>query len=107
MRTRITEQHDTDGEGNPSGGATIGTGILIAWQSGPMVGPDGERLEQNGAFVEDVIAAALGRLEHYNSGKFRCRDNSIAITHLEDALLRLGHRNQDREDRGVEGTHET
>ena len=65
------------------------------------------RLERTGAFVEDVIAAALDRIEHYQTSEFRCRENALAITKLEEALHWLAHRTADRERRGVEGTHAT
>ncbi len=65
----------------------------------------GER-DPTGAFVEDVIVAAIGRLEHYNGTKLRCRENSLAITHLQEVLHWLQHRAADRETRGVEGTHQ-
>ncbi len=104
MNQHITQSHLTDDNGNPAGGATSGTGFHIGWQNGPL-SVDGVRREPNGAFVEDVIAAAIGRLEFYNAGKFRCRENSLAITKLEEALHWLNHRTADRERRGVEGTH--
>ena len=37
---------------------------------------------------------------------FPCRENSIVITKLEEALLWLGKRKADREKRGVEGKNE-
>lgn len=104
MRQPITQAHLTDDNGNPAGGTTSGNGFFIEWQNGPLV-VDGVRREPNGAFVEDLIAAILGRLEFYNSTKFRCRENSLAITKLEEALHWLDHRTADRERRGVEGTH--
>lgn len=104
MNQTIESEHVTDADGNPTGGISQGNGIMIRWQNGPL-GRDGERIEPNGAFVEGVIHAALDRLEFYNSGKFRCRENSLAITHLEEALHWLNHRTAAREARGVEGTH--
>jgi hypothetical protein len=101
----LTEDHYLDDNGNPAGGHTEALGISIHWQNGPLA-VDGTRREPNGAFVEGVIQAAIGRLEHYNSTQFRCRENSLAITHLEEALHWLQHRTADRERRGVEGTHE-
>lgn len=49
-----------------------------------------------------VVVEAMNREELW--GKFKCRDNAIAITHLEDALMRLQKRTRDRMARGVEGT---
>lgn len=58
----------------------------------------------DGTTNEEVLAVLIDRMQYLN-GKFPCRDNSIAITHLEDALLRLNKRTADRLVRGVEGKH--
>jgi hypothetical protein len=104
MNQHIREQHDLDADGNPAGGCSAGTGILLRWQNGPL-GRGDERLEPNGALVEGVIRAALGRIQFYQSTKFACRENALAITKLEEALHWLNHRTADREARLVEGTH--
>lgn len=59
----------------------------------------------DGTTNEEVLAVLIDRMQYLN-GKFPCRDNSIAITHLEDALLRLNKRTADRLARGVEGKHQ-
>jgi len=82
----------------------MGTGINIDWQNGPL-GRGVERIEPNGAFVEGVIEAAIDRIQYYQDSKFNCRENAIALTHLETALLWLNKRTADRENRNVEGTH--
>lgn len=100
----IEQKHTTDENGNPAGGTTTGVGFVINWQDGPLrVG--GERRDPNGAFVEDVIVAAIGRIQYYQLSKFHCLHNAIALGHLRAALEVLKERTQDREDRGVEGTH--
>ena len=101
----ITESHLLDDEGRPAGGSTFGTGFAINWQDGPLA-VDGVRREPNGAFVEGIIQAALGRLEFYQSTQFKCRENALAITKLEEALHWCQHRTANREARGVEGTHQ-
>jgi hypothetical protein len=75
----------------------------IYWQDGVI--PPGE--SQNGAFVEDVLEAARQRLLFFNSTKFRCRENSIAITKIEEALQWLDWRTRNRLGQGVENTYET
>ncbi len=102
---QILEQHRTDKQGHPAGGTTTGLGIEIHWQDGPLGAQGDARRTPNGAFVEDVIAAALGRLEFYQVGAFKCRENALAITKLQEALHWLRHRTADRLARGVEGTH--
>jgi len=102
----INSKHNADANGNPSGGTTEGKGFLIEWQNGPLGrSEDGTRVEPNGAFVEGVIAAALDRIQYYQGTKFKCRENALAITKLEEALHWMQHRTADRENRKVEGTH--
>lgn len=111
MIQKLTEHHQLDADGKPAGGTTSGRGIEINWQDGPL-GRGDERREPNGAFVEGVIQAALGRLQFYQDGgkvggrgEFACRENALAITKLEEALHWCQHRTAAREARGVEGTH--
>lgn len=106
MQTPINELHRTDAEGRPAGGSTTACGLSVVWQNGPLVDPlSGERQEPNGAFVETLVQAAIGRMSFYQDSDFRCRENALAITHLEEALHWLNHRTAAREARGVEGTH--
>ena len=65
--------------------------------------PDGTKT--NGTTNEEVIRCLLHRLNVLNDGKFFCRENSLAITRLEEALLWLERRTANRVARGVEGTH--
>lgn len=104
MTNGFTSNHWNDQEGRPAGGCTSGMGFTISWQNGPL-GRDSERIHPNGAFVEDVIAAALDRLEYYQAGRFMCGENSEAIASLNYALKVLAERTADREARRVEGTH--
>lgn len=93
-----------DPDGNPSGGYVNGLGIQIDWQNGPL-GTGEERVSPNGAFVETVIQGCIQRLEAFQNSKFKCRENALAITKLEEALLWLGYRTARREAAGTEGTH--
>lgn len=85
--------------------------VMIHWQDGPRgmgENPDGSPAlaDPNGAFVEDVLWAALQRLEFFQDSKYRCRENAIAITKIEEALFALKDRQLSRSYRGVEGKHE-
>jgi hypothetical protein len=57
----------------------------------------------NGVQNEDLLAIVIDRLQAFQASKFGCRENSIAITKLEEALLWLNKRTNDRIKRGVEG----
>ena len=105
MLGKFKATNNNDDNGNPAGGTVAGVGITINWQDGPL-GRDESRIEPNGAFVETVIAAAKQRIEYYNATKFKCRENAMAITKLDEALMWLHKRTADREAREVEGTHE-
>lgn len=107
MKDTFDAHNELDANGNPSGGSVSGVGLSISWQIGPL-GRGADRQLPNGAFVETVIDAARQRIEFYqkaSNGKFACRENAIAITKLEEALLWLDKRTRDREARQVEGTH--
>lgn len=100
----MRSEHWVDASGNPEGGSTFGNGFAISWQHGPLGrGPD--RRAPNGAFVEDVIAAAADRIEFYQGSKFACARNAKALEHLRAALSELEARTKEREARAVEGTH--
>lgn len=96
----------SDAAGNPAGGVSSGRGFTISWQNGPL-GRDGDRKEPNGAFVEDVIQAVIRRIEFYQDSKFNCDSNTQALDHLRLAAEALDRRTRDREERKVEGTHQS
>lgn len=96
--------HFQDEHGNPAGGQTFGNGYCIAWQHGPLQ-RGGARQDPNGAFVEEVIIAAIDRLNYYQRSKFECEENDEAIHHLVAAVEALHRRTEAREARQVEGTH--
>ena len=104
MQQPFNAINTNDEKGNPAGGNVWATGLSITWQDGPL-GRAEDRKEPNGAFVETVIAAAKQRIEYYQETRFRCRENALAITKLEEALHWLHHRTAERERREVEGTH--
>ena len=104
MSQQFDAINNDDEEGRPAGGAVNGTGLQIVWQNGPL-GNGSNRVEPNGAFVETVIAAALQRLEYYQTKSYSCRENALAITKLEEALHWLQARTNRRIKAGIGGTH--
>lgn len=58
----------------------------------------------NGATNEAMLAILVHRLQFLN-GKFPCRENSLAITKLQEAQMWLNARTADRQARGVEGVN--
>ena len=122
INPNLVAQNMVDENDNPTGGhVTLYVtrdgdedypAISISWQDGPRgtgeTNADGSpKLDDpNGAFVEDVLWAALQRLEFFNESKYRDRANSLAITHIEQALQALKDRQLERSFRNVEGKHE-
>lgn len=72
----------------------------ILFQNGPI----GEK-GVNGITQEVLLAICIDRLRSFQAGKFACRENAVALTHLETAQMWLQKRTRDRMTRGVEGTH--
>ena len=74
-------------------------GIDIRFQDGP-VAENGV----NGITQEVLLAVAIDRLQCFQRGPFACRENAIALTHIETAMMWLQQRTRDRIARQVEGT---
>lgn len=74
-------------------------GMNIKFQSGPI-----KEHGENGVQIEDVLGVAIDRLRFVN-GLMACRENAVALTHLETALLWLNKRTAERKKQGVEGRH--
>jgi len=74
--------------------------IRIKFQAGPL-----QEVGVNGCSIEDVIDVLTARLEGFQNGPFRCRENALAITKLEEAKQWLLYRTSKRQAQGVEGTN--
>lgn len=74
--------------------------ISIEWQHGPT-----KENPRNGAFLEDVLAVVYAQLKALNT-EYPSRENSLALTKIEEAVLWLAQRKAERENRGVYGTKE-
>ena len=99
---------DTKGQGNANHkyevvlaeNRNIVVGI-VNFQNGPI-----KEAGVNGVTNEDLIAIVIDRMRGFQSGDFACRDNALALTKLEEALMWLRNRTNAREARGVEGTNQ-
>lgn len=86
----------------PSEGATISEKEIYAkikFQQGPI-----KEHGINGCHNEDLIAIVIDRLQGFQESSFACKENDMAITKLEEALLWLNKRTQNRRAKGIEGT---
>lgn len=60
---------------------------------------------RNGLFIEEALQQCVDRLNKYQS-EVPCRENAVALTHIETAIMWLNKRTEDRINRNVEGTKE-
>lgn len=73
----------------------------VRFQNGPI-----KESGVNGITQEALLAVVEDRLASFQAGPFACRENAIALTKVQEAMLWLHKRTRDRQARGVEGTHE-
>lgn len=95
----VTSEMIVGDNGWGTGGTTHGIGFCIDWQNGLQP-------PRNGAFVEDIIQAAIDRLEFFQSTKSANLYNAEALFYLKKALSALEARVADRIERGVYNSYE-
>lgn len=76
-------------------------GLVVLFQNGPI-----PEHGVNGVTQEALLTIVVDRLRSFQAGPFSCRENAIALTHCEDALMWLQRRTRARIRRGVEGSHQ-
>ena len=75
--------------------------LHIHFQNGPI-----QEHGVNGVTQEALLAIVIDRLRSFQAGPYACRENAIALTSCEEALMWLQNRTRGRIARGVEGTHQ-
>lgn len=61
--------------------------------------------KQDGVLPEQLLTVCKAYLEAVNVGDFRNRNTAIAITKLEEALMWLNKRTEERRKKGILGTY--
>lgn len=59
---------------------------------------------EHGTTLEEMLSVCIERLKELN-GRFSSRENAVAITKMQEALMWLNERTRERNARGVEGKH--
>lgn len=85
-------------------GLVDGAGAVIQFCKGNK--EDESVFRQEGMFTETLIKVAKQYLEDVNVGDLRNREASMAITKLDEALMWINKRSEDRKLRGVQGTYQ-
>lgn len=103
----VVKYDDTIGPGNGrhyyeiERGDTGETLAKIQFQNGP-------RKEVNsipGVLEADLLEIVRHRIQCFQQGPYATRENACALTHIEEALMWLNKRKEDRKARGVLGTY--
>ena len=85
-------------------GIENGDGIEIVFCKGNK--EDESVLRQEGVFTETLIQTAKQYLESVNVGEMATRETAMVITKLDEALMWIAKRAEDRKLRGVQGTYQ-
>lgn len=85
-------------------GIEDGEGIQILFCKGNK--EDESIFRQEGMFTETLIQTAKEYLESVNVGQMATRETSMVITKLDEALMWINKRAEDRKLRGVQTTYQ-
>jgi len=85
-------------------GIVDGQGLTMFFCKGNK--EDESVLRQEGVFTETLIQTAKQYLESVNVGEMASRDTSMVITKLDEALMWINKRSEDRKLRGVQATYQ-
>jgi hypothetical protein len=85
-------------------GVEDGTGMTIYFCKGNK--ESSNIMRQEGVFTETLIKLAKTYLESVNVGEMATRETAMAITKLDEALMWIDKRTQDRILRGVQNTYQ-
>ncbi len=67
-------------------------------------GPRNDEHSEHGVLDCDLLEIVRDRLKAFQQGEFAIRENACALTHIEEALMWMNKRVEDRAARGVLGT---
>ena len=68
-------------------------------------GPRTEESSIHGILDADLLEIVRDRLKVFQDGPYKTRENACALTHIEEALMWMNKRVEDRAERGVLGTN--
>lgn len=93
----VLEDDDTSLRGKPED-------LLLTIQM--QCGPRKEADSLPGVIDSDLLEIVRDRLKAFQAGPFSSRENACALTHIEEALMWLNRRVEDRIERNVLGKNE-
>lgn len=88
------------------GVAAVGEGytgiVYIPFQRGPRNEEGGRK----GVLDGDLLEIVRDRLRCFQAGDYACEENAQALRHIEEALMWMNKRAEDRAERNVLGTYQ-
>lgn len=108
-REKLNKVYAVDEPG--AGGACHEYGIYASSEEllatiGFQNGPRKDESSTHGVIDTDLLEIVRDRLKSFQAGPFACRENACALTHIEEALMWMNRRVEDRIERNVLGTNE-
>lgn len=101
----LNEAIKIEATGPGPGGAPLLYRIAYAEGQHDIIFQNGNPAEGvNGISNEALLAIVEDRLEGFQNGPFKCRENALALTKVQEAMHWLHHRTRQRVQRGIEGT---
>lgn len=79
--------------------------VFITGQIQMQKGPRKDEASVHGVLDTDLLEIVRHRLQCFQAGEFASRENAVALTHIEEALMWMNRRVEDRIERNVLGTY--
>jgi hypothetical protein len=95
---------DKEGPGNGRHKYLIGDNNEVFAEIQFQEGPRAEEGSIRGVLDQDLLEIVRHRLQCFQAGPYATRENALALTCIEEALLWMAKRADDRAERGVLGT---
>lgn len=96
---------DTIGPGNGRHNYEVLRGDKVLVEIQFQNGPRNEEGSVAGVVEADLLEIVRHRLQCFQKGEFATRENACALTHIEEALMWMNKRTEDRAERNVLGTY--
>lgn len=78
--------------------------VFMSWEIQFQKGPRKAQDARHGVLDTDLLEIVRDRLKAFQAGEYACRENEYALLAIEEALMWMNRRTEDRIERNVLGT---